>query len=257
MIHSPSSQISVDPERPSEVARRLRCVLLTTDTKHHRYFANRMAQRADLTVILEPERPHHPKPPQRFLDMQEDFEDHFFGEAIPSSFSGHQVLCEVEPVNGPACIGRISDLKPDLLIAFGTGRLLPQLFGQGRLSLNVHRGILPNYRGLDSDLWAFYFGDFENVGTTLHQMESRLDTGPILWQKRLKIQRGCEPHQLRYSTTLLAAEGMGEICDRLERGVPLRATPQDLSKGRYFSIIPPLKRRIALWRFSRYVRRLR
>lgn len=49
--------------------------------------------------------------------------------------------------------------------------------------LNVHPGILPQYRGASSVEWALYNGDV--VGATAHIMDSGYDTGPIVAQRTI------------------------------------------------------------------------
>ena len=43
--------------------------------------------------------------------------------------------------------------------------------------LNVHFGDCLNYRGLDSNLWAFYHRDNSSLGVSIHLVETMLDTG--------------------------------------------------------------------------------
>ena len=46
-------------------------------------------------------------------------------------------------------------LKPDLGISFGTGIIKPYIFNIPKWgTINIHRGCIDSYRGLDSDLWA-------------------------------------------------------------------------------------------------------
>lgn len=47
-------------------------------------------------------------------------------------------------------------------------------------TLNAHPGWLPDYRGLDSAVWAVIDGRFDRVGSTLHLVDAGIDTGPIV-----------------------------------------------------------------------------
>lgn len=49
--------------------------------------------------------------------------------------------------------------------------------------LNVHPGLLPEYRGADPVCWALRNGD--PVGATVHLMEEEIDTGPILLRREM------------------------------------------------------------------------
>lgn len=55
-------------------------------------------------------------------------------------------------------------------------------------TVNIHTGILPHYRGLDSRRWAILDGGA--VGASAHLVDQGLDTGEILVQRELKLQPG-------------------------------------------------------------------
>ncbi len=219
----------------------LHCLLLTTDTPHHRYVAGRIRPTVQLSVILE--RLQRVPSLDRFERLQEAFEVRAFFKKDDDP--GFRNVKEFESVNEPACLRWVQELAPDLLITFGTRRVVPKLFQSTPLSINIHRGILPDYRGLDSDLWAVYNGEIDNLGTTLHRLDDQLDTGPILDRRRLLIQPGTRLHHLRYHTTVLAAQMLEDLIRRIEAGRAIPETPQDLFRGRYYSSIPPLQRRLA------------
>ena len=83
-----------------------------------------------------------------------------------------------ESLNCQDSLAKFDSKKVDIGIVFGTGKLIPEVIDKfsGHL-MNIHRGIPQKYRGLDSDLWAIYKNDFDNIGTTLHLVEPDLDTG--------------------------------------------------------------------------------
>ena len=48
--------------------------------------------------------------------------------------------------------------------------------------VNIHGGILPAYRGLDSHLWAASRQDWGRIGVTAHEMSVEIDKGKALMQ---------------------------------------------------------------------------
>ena len=82
--------------------------------------------------------------------------------------------------NSDACVGVIRKLGLSLLLNAGTPRKLkPQVLGATPHGvLNVHPGILPNYRGASCVEWAIYNDD--QVGNTAHFMDEEYDAGPII-----------------------------------------------------------------------------
>lgn len=79
--------------------------------------------------------------------------------------------------------------KLDYIINGGAG-----LFDTDYLSLarqcflNVHPGLLPDFRGLDPVLWALY--ERKPVGVTIHQIDDGIDTGDVLISSQLPKQSG-------------------------------------------------------------------
>jgi methionyl-tRNA formyltransferase len=257
----------------------IKCVLLTTDTKHHRYFANRIAEYADVTVILELEglnyrklywkwvkrhrslssfinNPYIHLRYDSFQRLQDEFEEKFFSEGISRDFARLAGVHEFDSVNNPQCVDLLKELSPDLIVSFGTGLIKQGILQLQPLKINIHRGILPKYRGLDSDLWAFYCLDFDNVGTTVHKLEAHFDTGNILGQQKLKIQPGMKVHQIRYYTTVIAADLVENVIQKMREPEETEGFVQDLSQSSYYSFMPPLKRLLAIRRFNRYVQSL-
>jgi methionyl-tRNA formyltransferase len=54
--------------------------------------------------------------------------------------------------------------------------------------VNIHGGILPFYRGLDSHLWAIARKDFDRIGVTVHLMTEKIDEGIILWKESISVK---------------------------------------------------------------------
>jgi phosphoribosylglycinamide formyltransferase-1 len=59
---------------------------------------------------------------------------------------------------------------------------------RGRI-LNIHPSLLPKYPGLSPQRRALEAGERES-GCTVHQVDEGTDTGPIVLQKRVRIEPG-------------------------------------------------------------------
>ena len=82
------------------------------------------------------------------------------------------------------------NFKANFVIISGADLIKGQLLEMLRLkALNVHMGIAEKYRGLDSNLWAWYHKDYKNIGVTLHKLNKNLDTGQIFKSQSLKINK--------------------------------------------------------------------
>src|SRR6202041_3348490 len=84
----------------------------------------------------------------------------------------------------------ISALKPDAIIVVGYGRIIPQwmLDLPPHGNINLHASLLPKYRGAAPIQWAIAQGETVTGVTTMH-IDAGLDTGDILQQRELPIDR--------------------------------------------------------------------
>lgn len=81
----------------------------------------------------------------------------------------------------------IKKIQPDIIFVYGTRILSKSIFSlSSDITINLHMGITQAYRGSRSEFWSILNKDFENIGSTIHQIDSGIDTGKILWQTRLK-----------------------------------------------------------------------
>lgn len=87
-------------------------------------------------------------------------------------------------------IKKIADQKPDLIIVASYGKILPKslLDIPGFGCVNVHASLLPKFRGPSPVQNALLLGEKE-TGVTIMLMNEGVDTGDILSQKKIKIDK--------------------------------------------------------------------
>jgi methionyl-tRNA formyltransferase len=82
------------------------------------------------------------------------------------------------------------------------------------IALNLHMAPLPEYRGSNQFSFAIIDGKKE-FGTTIHEMDARIDHGDILYQKRFAIPEGCwinDLYQLTFDASVaLFKETLADI----------------------------------------------
>lgn len=75
----------------------------------------------------------------------------------------------------------------DLGLSLGNGYIPHSVFSIPSFGMvNVHGEILPDYQNAQSIIWPIYNGE-RNTGLTVHQIDSKIDTGMILYQERYPI----------------------------------------------------------------------
>jgi folate-dependent phosphoribosylglycinamide formyltransferase PurN len=77
----------------------------------------------------------------------------------------------------------LKQLKPDLIIVNGT-RIISKktLESVPATFINIHTGITPAFRGVHGGYWAVAKGKKELFGTTIHYVDTGVDTGSIIEQ---------------------------------------------------------------------------
>ena len=218
----------------------MQIVLFSTDTPHHRYFINKL-----LTAGINFSRIYfetkHVTPSFTtgpFLEEEEKrFEnDNFFAD-IRADIDCTNVRI-VKSINDKFVVKDLDSIGASFGVVFGTGIIKEHIinnFSDGLV--NVHRGISQLYRGLDSDLWAIYHKDYENIGVTVHMVDKYLDTGSIVEQERLAIKKDMKLFQLRYYTSIIATNLVKSIIEKY-RSTGNVGEMYKQPRGRYYSFMP-------------------
>lgn len=83
---------------------------------------------------------------------------------------------------------QVLKLKPDLILINSYSMIIrDDILSASRLgALNIHHALLPRNRGCNPTQWAIINQEYE-TGVTLHEVDSGLDTGPIIDQRRIPI----------------------------------------------------------------------
>ena len=104
----------------------------------------------------------------------------------------------------------IAQLSPDFALARCKYILKPDIFTIPRLGTFVlHPGICPRYRNAHGCFWALANRDLENVGMTLIQVDSGVDTGPVYLRSSYRFDEFRESHVVIQHRVVL--ENLDEI----------------------------------------------
>ena len=138
----------------------------------------------------------------------------------------------VANINAPERLEQLNALKPDLMISIRFGQILKQaVIESTRLPvLNLHSGLLPQYRGVMATFWAM-LNDEKEIGTCLHTIDDEgIDSGSIIAHTYQPMDRSKS-----YLEQVLALypEGVSNIIDAVDKlatGKPIpriQAEPND------------------------------
>lgn len=135
--------------------------------------------------------------------------------------------------------------QTDLMIVVAYGVLLPEaIFNAPAYGcINIHTSLLPKWRGAAPIQRAIQTGEHE-TGITIINMDSNLDAGPILLQKKCAISATETSGSLHNKLAELAGQCLPDLLDNLASGQQLTAIPQDPQQVSYASKITKAEARI-------------
>lgn len=108
-----------------------------------------------------------------------DLKEHY--QLDSSGFNGNVI--QVSSVNDDTCLAALQKIQPDIILVNGT-RIISKKILQctPAIFINMHLGITPWYRGSHGGYWALRNKDAANFGTTIHKVDTGVDTGGVLRQ---------------------------------------------------------------------------
>lgn len=143
----------------------------------------------------------------------------------------------VAAINGEEACAWTRDFAPDLGVALGAPILKPALFTLPRLgTINLHKGRLPDYRGMPPAFWELHDGQ-DSVGVTVHRVDAGLDTGDILLEESVAIDRFSTVAGMRTKLHRVGVELVTEAVGRMLDG---SATFKPQQRGGRTNTRPPL-----------------
>ncbi len=159
----------------------------------------------------------------------------FYQGDVPDAMDPDRCRELPEPNQG-AGLDQLRDHGADLLVSIRYRRILrdPAISVPRLGIINLHSGLLPDYRGVMATFWAMLHGAGE-VGTTLHRIvDSGIDTGPIIHIERLAV----EPAESYLGNVLRlypkACDNLAGVARRLGSGKAPASRPQPAG-GAYYS----------------------
>ncbi|MGQ0642734.1 MAG: formyl transferase [Gemmatimonadaceae bacterium] len=159
------------------------------------------------------------------------------------TFTELRTYCEgVAPVtlnlNTDEGLALINSFAADIVIAIRYGYILRSraIGAPAHGVINLHSGILPQYRGILSTLYAIAHGEAE-VGCTLHWIvDPGIDSGPIIAIARRPVESGRSLLWHILSLYPLGVPLILEVVRRLTSGEPLPRQGQQPGSGTYRSM---------------------
>lgn len=237
----------------------MKIAILSTDTPHHAYFVKTLKNIfSDITVYCETKsNTHHPLKKEHSFEVKRDIYEcqRWFGNE-QTKISEITSVKEFSSMNDASAIASLKKESLDIVIVFGTGVLKPPLIEIcSQRIFNLHGADPENYRGLDTHLWAIYHKDFGGLITTLHHLDTGLDTGNIVLQGAIPLHHKMKLHELRAANTEVCVKLTISVIDMMNRFGEVTSRSQ-YKEGRYYSAMPSELKDICQKRFETYTKGL-
>lgn len=134
-------------------------------------------------------------------------------------FGSDHDLTELAAINKVSVLSSLDELPEcDIIYSVQFHQILKQkhIDKAAQIAVNLHMAPLPEYRGSNQFSYAIIDGR-KDFGTTIHAIDTRIDHGDILFQKRFAIPENCwvdELYQLTFNASLsLFKSSLKDIVD--------------------------------------------
>ncbi len=125
-------------------------------------------------------------------------------------------------LNGARAIELLRSVNADLGVVLGTRILKRALFSVPRRGcINLHKGRVPDYRGMPPGFWELYDG-CDVAGVTVHFVDDGLDTGDIVGASEIPIHPKETPESLRAKLDVEGARLLVSTIEQIQQGAETR-----------------------------------
>lgn len=163
-----------------------------------------------------------------------ELEHHLFPTNPPATVPGGSRVHAVSGHNAPDCIELLKQLAPDVIVVYGTAIIREQVVQQARvITLNMHTGLSPWYRGDSTLFWPVYYNQKEKLGVTVHQLAPTVDGGDIAYTGLVEYSAGDDEAAIFAKGVRIGTALYIQTVEQALDGT-LTLHPQDLSVGQEF-----------------------
>jgi len=155
-------------------------------------------------------------------------ERRFFGEQS-WRFHYNKRIVDILDINNIRVEKVVEEIFPDLILTFGCGILKKDTFFEKSTNgiINLHSGIVPDYRGVDNVYWCLHNNEPSQIGATIHYIARSIDTGDILAQVYPSINTSDDELSLFNKTIQSGIDSFKKVISDFERnGKKLVGTKQ-------------------------------
>lgn len=147
----------------------------------------------------------------------------------------------ISSINAPDILAEIEEFAPDVIVSIRFGHIFKEAaLKLPRLGvLNLHSGLLPEYRGILATFWSLLH-QRKDYGFTLHTItDSTIDTGAIVDRQTFPTQAGQSLFEHTVALYEPAAASILRALEQYRQGQKPTALPQVEADSNYYSLPTP------------------
>lgn len=138
-------------------------------------------------------------------------------------------LIETDNYESMMVLNFINSIEPDFLVAhtpYWVGKKI-RTASKSKLVVGSHPGLVPHYRGAHSAFWCAFDSNMDLNGYSIFLLDSGIDSGPILFQKKIKYDKKISFKENEFVLMKLISEKQSELVSCLSQGEGLNLLPQN------------------------------
>jgi folate-dependent phosphoribosylglycinamide formyltransferase PurN len=144
----------------------------------------------------------------------------------------HIEMIVVDDLNGAESVAALQRMQTEILLLGGVPIIRANVLSVPKIcTLNVHMGLLPEFRGVNVAEWSVFCG--APVGVTVHQVDPGVDTGAILYREEIDVS-GCRSIETMRAKVSAAQHRVLAKCTRLLAEKQLVPQPQKKEDGKQY-----------------------
>ena len=138
--------------------------------------------------------------------------------SVKNVINKHKIIrYKTDSVNSKDFIEYIKMNQVDLIISIASPKIFKKelLTAPKKGCINYHTALLPKYRGRQPLFWALLHGE-QNVGISIHEMDEKLDNGPIIIQEKIPVASQDSLHKLYLKTIKTGPKLIMDAIEKLD-----------------------------------------
>jgi methionyl-tRNA formyltransferase len=146
-------------------------------------------------------------------------------------------VTQVVGVNQGLGFEQMQSFQPDLMVSIRFGSILqpPAIKVPSLGVINLHSGLLPDYRGVMATFWSMLH-QRSDYGYTLHHIvDDGIDTGPVIERQTLPLDLNADYFSQLLALYRVAVPRLAVIIEQLARGKTVKRLPQAQGAGGYYA----------------------